>query len=53
MKNLKTLIAALVVTTGFVFTSCDDNDSEMDGTGSVRVEATDAAVDAENISGVG
>lgn len=52
MKNLKTLIAALVVTTGFVFTSCDDNDSEMDGTGSVRVEATDAAVDAENISGV-
>lgn len=53
MKNLKTLIAALVVTTGFIFSSCDDNDSdEMNGTGSVRVEATDAAVDAENISGV-
>jgi len=52
MKNLKTLIAALVVTTGFVFTSCSDDDGEMDGTGSVRVEATDAAVDAENISGV-
>ena len=52
MKNLKTLMAALVVTTGLIFTSCDDNDNEMDGQGSVRVEATDAAVDAQNISGV-
>lgn len=52
MKTLKTLIAALVVTTGLVFTSCDDNNDEMSGTGTVSVEATDAAVDAENISGV-
>lgn len=53
MKNLKTLITALVVTTGFIFSSCDDNNNdEMNGQGSVRVEATDAAVDAENISGV-
>ncbi|NVK84934.1 MAG: DUF4382 domain-containing protein [Cytophagia bacterium] len=52
MKTLKTLIAALVVTTGLVFTSCDDNGDEMSGTGTVSVEATDAAVDAENISGV-
>lgn len=52
MKNLKTLIAALVVTTGLVFTSCDDKDDEMNSSGSVRVEATDAAVDAQNISGV-
>ncbi|WP_286756360.1 DUF4382 domain-containing protein [Roseivirga sp. UBA838] len=52
MKTIKTLIAALIVTTGFVLTSCDDNDNEMSGTGSASFEATDAAVDAENISGV-
>lgn len=52
MKTIKTLIAALVITTGFAFTSCDDNDSEMSGTGTASFEATDAAVDADNISGV-
>ena len=52
MKILKTLIAALIVMTGFVFTSCDDKNNEMNGTGTASFEATDAAVDAENISGV-
>lgn len=53
LKTLKTFIAALVVTTGFMLTSCDDsNDPEIEGKGTARFEATDAAVDAENISGV-
>lgn len=54
MKNLKTLIATLFIGTGLITMSCDDdnNDNEMSATGTARIEATDAAVDAENVSGV-
>lgn len=53
MKNLKSLIATLVIIPTLIFTSCDDNSTpEVDGKGTARLEATDAAVDAENISGV-
>jgi hypothetical protein len=53
MKNLKSLIAALLIVPALIFSSCDgDNASELDGTGTARLEATDAAVDADNITGV-
>lgn len=53
MKNLKLLIATLLIIPTLIFTSCDDdNSNELDGTGTARLEATDAAVDAENITGV-
>lgn len=53
MKNLKSLIATLLIIPTLIFTSCDDdNSNELDGTGTARLEVTDAAVDAENISGV-
>ncbi|RKQ50677.1 uncharacterized protein DUF4382 [Roseivirga pacifica] len=54
MKNFKTLIATLFIGTGLITMSCDDdnNNNEMSGQGSARIEATDAAVDAENVSGV-
>ncbi|MGW8123382.1 DUF4382 domain-containing protein [Roseivirga echinicomitans] len=52
MKNLKLLIATLLIIPTLIFTSCDNDSDELDGTGSARLEATDAAVDAENITGV-
>lgn len=53
MKTLKSLIATLLIVPALIFSSCDDdNASELDGTGTARLEATDAAVDAENITGV-
>jgi hypothetical protein len=53
MKNLKSLIATLLIVPALIFSSCDDdNASELDGTGTARLEATDAAVDADNITGV-
>ena len=53
MKNLKSLIAAFLIIPTLMLMSCDDeNSSELDGTGTARIEATDAAVDAQNISGV-
>jgi len=53
MKNLKSLIAAFLIIPTLMLMSCDDeSSSELDGTGTARIEATDAAVDAQNISGV-
>ncbi len=53
MKYLKSLAATLLIIPTLMFTSCDDdNSNELDGTGTARLEATDAAVDAENITGV-
>jgi hypothetical protein len=53
MKSLKALIATLLIIPALVFSSCnDENSSELDGTGTARLEATDAAVDADNITGV-
>tara|TARA_R110001592_G_scaffold30923_2_gene109898 strand:+ start:245 stop:1165 length:921 start_codon:yes stop_codon:yes gene_type:complete len=52
MKNLKLLIATLLIIPTLIFTSCDNDSDELDGTGTARLEATDAAVDAENITGV-
>lgn len=53
MKTLKSLFASLIVVSGFALTSCNnDNEVEIEGKGQASFEATDAAVDAENISGV-
>jgi hypothetical protein len=54
MKNQKNMIIALAFVPAIVFSSCDNdsNTPEMEATGTARLEATDAAVDARNITGV-
>lgn len=55
MKNFKRVILALALVPALLFSSCDNDNpamNEVDGKGTARLEATDAAVDAENITGV-
>lgn len=55
MKNFKRVILALALVPALLFSNCDNDNpamNEVDGKGTARLEATDAAVDAENITGV-
>lgn len=54
MKNLKNMMIAIALLPAMIFSSCDnDSDTpEMEAMGAARLEATDAAVDAQNITGV-
>lgn len=52
MRLIKNLSLVLSIAAMLIVVGCAEDDNEINGTGTLSFEATDAAVDAENVSGV-